>query len=120
LSQKLKKIVKRVSDHFLATLNTYPEAVIADHRYGYIKSMMRQSVITYHQDRSRLHLSDQIDKVVGVHSKTCCSNPGGAGPTGQLNKKELKMNGAQYPFPLQRRLELPAPGWMDEFILPNS
>jgi len=64
LSDKLKQIVKRVSDHLSVTLDTYPEAVIADQRYGYIKSIMRQGIVTYRQDRSRLHISDRIDKVV--------------------------------------------------------
>ena len=40
--------------------------LIADQRYGYIKSIMRQGIITYSQDRSRLHISDQIDRVVAV------------------------------------------------------
>ena len=60
----LEEIVQRVADHLSVTLDTYPEALIADQRYGYVKSIMKQGVITYRQDRSRLHLSDQIDRVV--------------------------------------------------------
>jgi len=64
VSAKLKKITDRVSSHISKTLNTYPEAVIADHRYGHIRSIIRQDVITYQQDQSRLQLSDKIDQVV--------------------------------------------------------
>jgi len=63
LSAVLDRIVTRVSNHTMATLNSYPEAIIADQRYGYIRSVIKQGVITYNQDRNRLHLSDQIDKV---------------------------------------------------------
>ncbi|MBC2715191.1 MAG: ferrous iron transport protein B [Desulfobacteraceae bacterium] len=64
LSAKLKKITDRVSSHISNTLNTYPEAVIADHRYGYIRSIIRQDVITYQQDQDRLRISDKIDRIV--------------------------------------------------------
>lgn len=64
LSAKLKKIVEQVSDHLFKTLNTCPEAMIADHRYGYIRSIIRQGVISYQKDQDRWRVSDQIDKVV--------------------------------------------------------
>jgi ferrous iron transport protein B len=64
LSRKLEQIAARVSDHLFATLHSYPEAVIADHRYGYIKSILKQDVVDYQMDPYRLQLSDKIDKVV--------------------------------------------------------
>jgi ferrous iron transport protein B len=64
LSAKLEEIVERVSVHLQDTLDTYPEAMIADHRYGYIKSIIRQGVISYGQDPDRLFISDKIDKVL--------------------------------------------------------
>lgn len=64
ISTKLKKITNKVSNHIFKTLNTYPEALIADHRYGYIRSIMRQGVVTYQQDQSRLRISDKIDRIV--------------------------------------------------------
>ncbi len=64
ISAKLKKMVGEVADHLFKTLNTYPEAIIADHRYGYIRSIIRQGVITYKKEQGRLRASDQIDKVV--------------------------------------------------------
>ena len=64
LSATLKKISGQVSAHLFKTLNTYPEALIADHRYGYIRAIIRQGVISYQKNQDRLQVSDQIDKVV--------------------------------------------------------
>jgi ferrous iron transport protein B len=64
IADRLEAVVTRVSAHIKQTLNSYPEAVIADHRYGYIKSILTQDVVTYGGDRNRLFISDKIDKVV--------------------------------------------------------
>ncbi|MBU4208166.1 MAG: ferrous iron transport protein B [Proteobacteria bacterium] len=64
LSKELEQVVQKVSDHLNETLDTYPEAMIADYRYGYIKSIIKQGVIRHNQDRNRLYTSDKIDKVV--------------------------------------------------------
>jgi ferrous iron transport protein B len=64
LSQDLEKMVSWLSEHFSKTLDTDPEAVIADHRYGYIKSILKQDVIRHRMDQDRLYLSDKIDRVV--------------------------------------------------------
>jgi ferrous iron transport protein B len=64
LSNRLKEMVRKVSHHLLNTLDTYPEAMIADQRYGYIKSILKQGVIHHKYDRNRLYSSDRIDKVV--------------------------------------------------------
>ncbi len=61
---ELQEIVERISAHLHKTMETYPEAIIADHRYGYIKSVLRQEVITHTFDIDRLHASDRIDKVL--------------------------------------------------------
>ncbi|MCX5875781.1 MAG: ferrous iron transport protein B [Deltaproteobacteria bacterium] len=61
---ELQEIVTKVGEHLLKTMETYPEAIIADHRYGYIKSVLRQEVITHKFDIDRLHASDRIDKVL--------------------------------------------------------
>ena len=60
----LEAQVSRVSDHLLKTMDAYPEAIIADHRYGYIKSILRQGVQTHSFDTDRLYTSDKIDKVL--------------------------------------------------------
>ncbi len=64
LDQKFQDIVERLTDHLQDTLDTYPEALIADHRYGYIKSILKQGVISYQHDTRRLFISDKIDRVV--------------------------------------------------------
>ncbi|MFA6465045.1 MAG: ferrous iron transport protein B [Desulfurivibrionaceae bacterium] len=61
---ELQEIVAKVGDHLHKTMETYPEAIIADHRYGYIKSVLRQEVLTHKFDADRLYTSDRIDKVL--------------------------------------------------------
>jgi len=64
LSAKLEKTVKKVSQHLERTLNTYPEAMIADQRYGYINSIIKQGVVQQKYDQNRLYTSDKIDQIV--------------------------------------------------------
>jgi len=64
VAQRLERIVARVSDHLQDTLDTYPEAIMADHRYGYINALVKQGIITQKFDRHRLHISDRIDTVL--------------------------------------------------------
>ncbi len=60
----LEEIVAKASDHTQKTLDVFPEAIIADHRYGYIKSILRQGVVSHKFDTDRLYTSDKIDKVL--------------------------------------------------------
>jgi len=55
---------EKVSSHLQQTMQIYPEAVIADHRYGFIKSILRQGVVKEKFVGDRLYTSDRIDKVV--------------------------------------------------------
>jgi len=64
MDTELQGIVAKIGDHLHKTMETYPEAIIADHRYGYIKSVLRQEVIAHKFDIDRLHASDRIDKVL--------------------------------------------------------
>jgi len=64
LSGRLEEQVSKVARHLQNTLDTYPEAVIADQRYGYINSILKQGVIYHKYDRNRLYSSDRIDKVL--------------------------------------------------------
>lgn len=64
ISHKLEKMVDRVSAHIQDTLNTYPEALIADHRYGYIRAIIQKGIISIQPDRNRLFISDRIDRVL--------------------------------------------------------
>jgi ferrous iron transport protein B len=64
LAEKLEALVEKLSRHLQETLDTYPEVEIADHRYGYIASLIRQGVISVEKSQDRLFLSDKIDKVL--------------------------------------------------------
>lgn len=64
VAEQLEKMVTVVSNHLQVTLETVPEALIADHRYGYIKSIIRQGVISREHDEKRVYASDRIDRVV--------------------------------------------------------
>ena len=61
---RLDAMVNRVTEHLQKTLDVYPEALIADHRYGYIKSIIRDNVQSHKFDTDRLYTSDKIDKIV--------------------------------------------------------
>ena len=51
-----------VSQHTQKTLDTYPEAILADYRYGYIASILRQGVVTNADNlTSRIAYSDKVD-----------------------------------------------------------
>ena len=73
LSAMLEEIVKKVSNHLLNTLDTYPEAMIADQRYGYINSILKQGVIYQKYDPNRLYSSDKIDKVLTNRGAGFCA-----------------------------------------------
>ncbi len=63
-AQVLEELVNKASAHTQKTLDVFPEAIIADHRYGYIKSILRQGVVSHKFDTDRLYTSDKIDKVL--------------------------------------------------------
>lgn len=64
IASKLEKKANQVSDHTQSTLEIYPEALIADHRYGYINSILKQGVVKATLDQERLYTSDKIDQVL--------------------------------------------------------
>lgn len=64
IAERIESVVGQVSDHLVKTMDVYPEAIIADHRYGFIKAIIRQGVQTHKFDTGRLYTSDRIDKIV--------------------------------------------------------
>ncbi|MBC2744781.1 MAG: ferrous iron transport protein B [Desulfosarcina sp.] len=64
IADQLEAVTRKVGAHIEETLETYPEAIIADHRYGFISSMLKQRVVKERHDKHRLFLSDRIDKVL--------------------------------------------------------
>ncbi len=64
-TEKLKKIADGVAAHLKVTLDSYPEGVIADYRYGYIASVLRQGVVTGADAlKDRIAYSDKMDAVL--------------------------------------------------------
>ncbi|NJB68494.1 ferrous iron transport protein B [Desulfobaculum xiamenense] len=64
LSARLEAMAADVADHCQKTLKTYPEAIIADYRYGFITSLLKQGVLTRSTDHQRIDFSDQLDRVL--------------------------------------------------------
>jgi ferrous iron transport protein B len=65
LHRRLRDLADGVARHCEVTLKTQPEFLIADYRYGYISSILRQGVLTVLPDlRGRADLSDKIDTVL--------------------------------------------------------
>ena len=64
VAQELEKAVDDVARHLKKTLDVYPESIIADQRYGFLKSILREGVITHNFETDRLYTSDRIDKIV--------------------------------------------------------
>jgi ferrous iron transport protein B len=64
VAETIESQVSQVSGHLVKTMDVFPEAIIADHRYGFIKSIIRQGVLTHKFDTDRLYASDKIDKIV--------------------------------------------------------
>ncbi|MBI5556329.1 MAG: ferrous iron transport protein B [Deltaproteobacteria bacterium] len=64
LAEELERSVRELTGHLQQTVGSYPEGIIADQRYGYIKSLLRQGVMNRQHDTERLYLSDKIDQVL--------------------------------------------------------
>lgn len=63
LSKTLEEMADRISEHCQSTLKTTPDGIIADYRYGYIASLLRQDVILRDESRQqRMDISDRADK----------------------------------------------------------
>lgn len=64
LSAELEKMVAGVAEHLRKTLDTYPEGIIADYRYGFISALLKSGVLKQKHEADRLYLSDRIDRVL--------------------------------------------------------
>ena len=64
LDQELKRIAARLTRHLNTTLDMDPEGLIADQRYGYINSVLRQNVVSQNSDEQRMEISDKLDRVL--------------------------------------------------------
>ncbi len=64
VAQELEKAVDDVARHLKKTVDVYPESIIADQRYGFLKAILREGVVTNNFETDRLYTSDRIDKIV--------------------------------------------------------
>jgi len=64
LASWLEERAESVARHLRSTLGTYPEAVIADYRYGFIASVLKGGVVTRDNLGDRLAFSDRLDQVL--------------------------------------------------------
>ena len=64
LSDKLEESAEQVSQHLDKTLDSYPEAIIADYRYGFISALLKEGVVKQSHKADRLYISDQLDRVL--------------------------------------------------------
>lgn len=60
--RKIIESVEEVSRHLRSTVDDEPEGVIADHRYGYINSIVKQAVFS--DSDLRRTISDKLDMVI--------------------------------------------------------
>ena len=65
LAEELRRRIAGVASHVRSTLDTSPEAIIADYRYGFISSLLRGGVLVRHADISaRMLTSDRADRIL--------------------------------------------------------
>jgi ferrous iron transport protein B len=64
VAKDLEEDVNGVAQHLLKTVDVYPESIIADQRYGFLKSILREGVVSHNFETNRLYTSDRIDKIV--------------------------------------------------------
>ncbi|SLM29535.1 Ferrous iron transport protein B [Desulfamplus magnetovallimortis] len=62
--QKIDQILFTLTQHLEDTIESDPEAVIADHRYGYIRSILKQGVVSRNYNEERLQISDRMDMIL--------------------------------------------------------
>ncbi len=63
INNKIEKINSELAEHLEKTLHTYPEAVIADYRYGFISGVLKNDIIKY-PSNLRYDLTDKVDLVI--------------------------------------------------------
>ena len=61
---QLLDMVETVTTHCRQTLDTDPEALIADYRYGFITALLKDGVLVRPTNQSRLELTDKLDAVL--------------------------------------------------------
>lgn len=63
-ARELTAIRDTLAAHLSATLETTPDAIISDYRFGFINSVLRDGVVRKDNTRDRLAFTDKLDKVL--------------------------------------------------------
>ncbi len=63
-AKELEAIREELVLHLASTLETTPDAIIADYRYGFINSALKNGVIRKSDAKDRLAFTDKLDKVL--------------------------------------------------------
>lgn len=64
VASELEAMFEAVNTHCQKTLDTHPEALIADYRYGFIASLLKQGVVERKGALNRISFSDKVDKIL--------------------------------------------------------
>ncbi|WP_027370238.1 ferrous iron transport protein B [Desulfovermiculus halophilus] len=64
VAAELDALFASVSSHCQKTLDTHPEALIADYRYGFITSLLKQGVVKRKDALNRISFSDKADRIL--------------------------------------------------------
>ncbi len=64
LSEHLKAVATKVADHIAKTLETYPEAIIADYRYGFITALLKDGIVKRPSLTGKRELTDTLDRIL--------------------------------------------------------
>ncbi|WP_295641328.1 ferrous iron transport protein B [uncultured Mailhella sp.] len=63
-ARELEAVRSALAEHLASTLETTPDAVISDYRYGFINSALRGGVVRKSSSKDRLAFTDKLDKVL--------------------------------------------------------
>ncbi|PKN40595.1 MAG: ferrous iron transport protein B [Deltaproteobacteria bacterium HGW-Deltaproteobacteria-18] len=61
---RLLELTATLAEHCRKTLNTEPECLIADYRYGFITGLMKDGVVTRPTIEARFDITDKLDTVL--------------------------------------------------------
>ena len=61
---RLTELARTLAEHCRKTLNAEPESLIADYRYGFITSLLKDGVVTRPDTQARFDLTDKLDSVL--------------------------------------------------------
>jgi ferrous iron transport protein B len=64
VASELEAMFDQVNRHCQKTLDTHPEAIIADYRYGFITSLLKQGVVERKSGLNRISFSDKADQIL--------------------------------------------------------